>query len=86
MAPGNGMLEWNWIDDTRAHDLHERADLVDIRTWQTLKRTSRIAVADGTEKVRLDLAARAEFSIDSLIVEPGHRSAVEPMARAAMMK
>ena len=59
------MLDWNWIDDTRAHDLHERADLVDIRTWQTLKRTSRIAVADGTEKVRLDLAAREEFSIDS---------------------
>src|SRR5437870_9270735 len=60
-----------------ADRLHERAHLVDIRTWQTLKQPRRIAVADGTDKVRFDLAIGEEFPIDSLIVEPGHRSAIE---------
>src|SRR5712672_92849 len=61
-----------------AHQLHERAHLVDIRTRQTLKQSRRIAIADGTDKVRFDLATGEEFPINSLIVEPGHRSAVEP--------
>src|SRR5947208_1878719 len=61
-----------------ADRLHERAHLVDIRTRQTLKQSRRIAIADGTDKVRFDLATREEFPINSLIVEPGHRSAVEP--------
>src|SRR3989442_12503391 len=61
-----------------AHQLHERAPLVDIRTRQTLKQSRRIAIADGTDKVRFDLATGEEFPINSLIVEPGHRSAVEP--------
>ena len=61
-----------------AHQLHERAHLVDIRTRQTLKQSRRIAITDGTDKVRFDLATGEEFPINSLIVEPGHRSAVEP--------
>src|SRR6266567_2148460 len=61
-----------------AHQLHERAHLVDIRTRQTFKKARRIAIADGTDKVRFDLATGEEFPIDSLIVEPRHRSAVEP--------
>jgi len=61
-----------------AHQLHERAHLIDIRTRQTLKQARRIAIADGTDKVRFDLATGEEFPIDSFIVEPGHRSAVEP--------
>src|SRR6476660_5778187 len=32
-----------------AHQLHERAHLVDIRTRQTLKQSRRIAIAIGTE-------------------------------------
>src|SRR5712692_3226547 len=51
-----------------AHQLHERAHLVDIRTRQTLKRARRIAIADGTDKVRFDLATGEEFPINSLII------------------
>jgi hypothetical protein len=34
-----------------AHQLHERAHLIDIWTRQTLKQARRIAIADGTDKV-----------------------------------
>src|ERR1700732_2677700 len=61
-----------------ADRIHERAHLVEIRTRETLKQSRRIAIADGTDKVWFDLATGEEFPINSLVVEPGHRSAVEP--------
>src|SRR6201984_2310519 len=72
------MADGFWVSPPLPLPLHERAQLVDTRTRQTLKQSRRIAIADLPDKVRFDLATGEEFLIDSLIVEAGHRSAVEP--------
>src|SRR5262249_51312150 len=74
------------------HGLQERARLFESQPRQPRPELRPIATADVAEKVRPEvslredllieagrrLPRREEFSIDLRIVEPGHRSAVEP--------
>src|SRR5918995_7204966 len=58
--------------------LYDRADLAEIRPGQTGKHARRVTIPDGADEVGLDPAAREELPIHRLVVEAGHRAAVEP--------
>ena len=59
------------------YSLNETADLVNIRTWQTIEETRRIAITKGANKVRLDPTSRKKLPVNGFVVEPRHRPAIE---------